>query len=61
MVIGRGVTVAIGTVLVVLGFYVGMSTPHLSGGTIAGSLLIALGGGLLIRLVQVAQRQQSRK
>lgn len=54
--LGRALVAAAGAWLVLLGLVIAVNTPALSGGTIAGAVLILTGGGLVARMVHVAEK-----
>lgn len=54
--LGRTIVCVLGAWFVLLGLAIAVNTPALSGGTIAGAVLILTGGGLVARMVHVAEK-----
>lgn len=53
--IGTGVGVVLGLALMVLGIGISLTTPPMSGGTVAAILAVAMGGAVLIRIAIVTR------
>ena len=56
--LARGLLAGACVYLMVAGVWVALATPPLSGGTIAGVLLISCGGGVLARVAHVQGRRE---
>ena len=55
--LGRMIGVSVSAVIVTAGWLLVTNTPPLSGGHIAGVLVMSAGAGLLARIVDVAQTE----